>query len=88
MQIYFHVSSNTCTFTSTRVNQHVFLQVEFPEARIYEETLQVLLYENRDKGPNMELMQATKGHNASTPGYHSDEEGEERLERMERLRRK
>ncbi len=64
------------------------LQVEFPEARIYEETLNVLLYEHRDK-PDMELMQATKGHPTTSHGYHSDEDTEERLEsRMERLRRK
>ncbi len=33
-------------------------KVEFPEARIYEETLNCLLYENRN-GPDQELMQAT-----------------------------
>uniref|UniRef100_A0A1A9VT55 BTB domain-containing protein n=2 Tax=Glossina TaxID=44049 RepID=A0A1A9VT55_GLOAU len=33
-------------------------KVEFPEARIYEETLQVLLYENRN-APDQELLQAT-----------------------------
>ena len=32
--------------------------MEFPEARIYEETLNCLLYENRN-GPDQELMQAT-----------------------------
>ena len=31
-------------------------KVEFPEARIYEETLNCLLYENRT-GPDQELMQ-------------------------------
>jgi len=64
-------------------------KVEFPEARIYEETLNVLLYENRgNAGPDVELMQATKGKTGAAAGYHSDDEGEERLERMERLRRK
>nr|CAG4638568.1 EOG090X090D [Cyclestheria hislopi] len=33
-------------------------KVEFPEARIYEETLNILLYENRP-GPDADLMQAT-----------------------------
>jgi BTB/POZ domain-containing adapter for CUL3-mediated RhoA degradation protein len=32
--------------------------VEFPEARIYEESLNILLYENPN-GPDQELMQAT-----------------------------
>ncbi|XP_013420735.1 BTB/POZ domain-containing adapter for CUL3-mediated RhoA degradation protein 3 [Lingula anatina] len=67
-------------------------KVEFPEARIYEETLNVLLYENRDKGPDAELMQATRGHTvgATVAGYHSDDEEErERIERgVDRLRRK
>lgn len=38
----------------------VVVQVEFPEARIYEETLNVLLYENRDSRPDDELMKRTK----------------------------
>jgi len=37
-------------------------QVEFPEARIYEETLNILLYENRDSRPDTELMLATMNH--------------------------
>ena len=32
--------------------------MEFPEARIYEETLNILLYEHRP-GPDADLMQAT-----------------------------
>ena len=45
-------------------------QVEFPEARIYEETLNCLLYENRT-GPDQELMQATS---QTRPSYPSDDE--------------
>ena len=54
------------------------MQVEFPEARIYEETLNVLLYENRDR-PDAELMQATRSRPSA--GHCSDEEGEEREKR-------
>ena len=39
-------------------NHSTVFQVEFPEARIYEETLNCLLYENRT-GPDQDLMQAT-----------------------------
>jgi len=52
-------------------------KVEFPEARIYEETLNVLLYETRS-GPDAELMQATALRGASAAANHqaytSDEE--------------
>ena len=47
-------------------------KVEFPEARIYEETLNCLLYENRN-GPDQELMQATSTRATS---YKSDDEEE------------
>ncbi|XP_017837847.1 BTB/POZ domain-containing adapter for CUL3-mediated RhoA degradation protein 3 [Drosophila busckii] len=56
-------------------------KVEFPEARIYEETLQVLLYENRN-APDQELLQATSSVRAggasgsSMHQYTSDEEEE------------
>ncbi|KDR15475.1 BTB/POZ domain-containing adapter for CUL3-mediated RhoA degradation protein 3 [Zootermopsis nevadensis] len=52
-------------------------KVEFPEARIYEETLNILLYENRT-GPDQELMQATSSRGAVTgmSSYTSDEEEE------------
>lgn len=51
-------------------------QVEFPEARIYEETLNILLYENRN-GPDMELMQATSTRGAvGSKSYGSDDEDE------------
>ncbi|XP_044732807.1 BTB/POZ domain-containing adapter for CUL3-mediated RhoA degradation protein 3 [Chrysoperla carnea] len=60
-------------------------KVEFPEARIYEETLNILLYENRN-GPDQELMQATSSRGAVTgmSSYTSDEE--EERSGLERLR--
>ncbi|XP_015428533.1 PREDICTED: BTB/POZ domain-containing adapter for CUL3-mediated RhoA degradation protein 3-like [Dufourea novaeangliae] len=54
-------------------------KVEFPETRIYEETLNILLYENRN-GPDQELMQATSSCDtgSSAPPCTSDEEEGER----------
>eukprot|EP00092_Neocalanus_flemingeri_P033652 GFUD01036583.1.p1 GENE.GFUD01036583.1~~GFUD01036583.1.p1 ORF type:complete len:327 (-),score=88.35 GFUD01036583.1:1003-1983(-) len=49
-------------------------KVEFPEARIYEETLNNLLYENRT-GPDQDLMQATSARGA-VASYTSDDEDE------------
>ncbi|XP_031629883.1 BTB/POZ domain-containing adapter for CUL3-mediated RhoA degradation protein 3 [Contarinia nasturtii] len=59
-------------------------KVEFPEARIYEETLQVLLYEDRN-APDQELLKATSSYKQVGGGavavggistYTSDEEEE------------
>lgn len=55
-------------------------KVEFPEARIYEETLQVLLYEDRN-APDPELLQATSSYKqvgavGGISTYTSDEEEE------------
>lgn len=52
-------------------------KVEFPEARIYEETLNILLYESRTE-PDQELMKATSTRGAVTgvSSYTSDEEEE------------
>ncbi|XP_026473783.1 BTB/POZ domain-containing adapter for CUL3-mediated RhoA degradation protein 3 [Ctenocephalides felis] len=50
-------------------------KVEFPEARIYEETLNILLYESRN-APDQELMQATSMRGAGLSSYTSDEEEE------------
>lgn len=47
-------------------------KVEFPEARIYEETLNCLLYENRN-APDQELMQATSLR-VQVASYTSDDE--------------
>lgn len=52
-------------------------KVEFPEARIYEETLNILLYENRN-GPDMELMQATSTRGTVAMAYTSDDEEDRR----------
>merc|ERR1719474_2122274 len=51
-------------------------KVEFPEARIYEETLNCLLYENRT-GPDQDLMQATSARGA-VASYTSDDEEDRR----------
>lgn len=48
-------------------------KVEFPEARIYEETLHTLLYENR-QNPDAELLQATSTIRSGALSYTSDEE--------------
>lgn len=55
-------------------------KVDFPEARIYEETLNILLYENRDE-PDLELIQATSSRvgavgTSSRSSHASDEEEE------------
>uniref|UniRef100_A0A8C1FND8 Uncharacterized protein n=1 Tax=Cyprinus carpio TaxID=7962 RepID=A0A8C1FND8_CYPCA len=59
-------------------------KVEFPEARIYEETLNILLYESQDgRGPDNALLEATGG--AAGRSHHIDED--EERERIERVRR-
>jgi len=52
--------------------------VEFPEARIYEETLNILLYENRDLRPDPELMSKTK---PNPRREDSDDDLDEKVER-------
>jgi hypothetical protein len=59
-------------------------QVEFPEAKIYEETLNALLYENRDTRPDAALMQATRGYTVGVNGYHSDDDVEDKVDRLRR----
>ena len=62
-------------------------QIEFPEAKIYEEALNCLLYENRHARPDAELIQLTRGFGpqaGATGGYQSDEEIEEMLDRRVR----
>ena len=52
-------------------------KVEFPEARIYEETLNALLYENRGSGsnvPDAELLHATRGAVGARVIHDSEEE--------------
>ncbi|XP_063066785.1 BTB/POZ domain-containing adapter for CUL3-mediated RhoA degradation protein 3-like [Engraulis encrasicolus] len=59
-------------------------KVEFPEARIFEETLNILLYESQDgRGPDNALLEATGG--AAGRSSHLDED--EERERIERIRR-
>ncbi|XP_015671278.1 BTB/POZ domain-containing adapter for CUL3-mediated RhoA degradation protein 3 isoform X3 [Protobothrops mucrosquamatus] len=59
-------------------------KVEFPEARIYEETLNILLYEAQDgRGPDNALLEATGG--AAGRSHHLEED--EERERIERVRR-
>uniref|UniRef100_A0A8C7T2J5 BTB domain-containing protein n=1 Tax=Oncorhynchus mykiss TaxID=8022 RepID=A0A8C7T2J5_ONCMY len=59
-------------------------KVEFPEARIYEETLNILLYESQDgRGPDNALLEATGG--AAGRSHHLDEDEEREL--IERVRR-
>ncbi|XP_023377671.1 BTB/POZ domain-containing adapter for CUL3-mediated RhoA degradation protein 3 isoform X4 [Pteropus vampyrus] len=61
-------------------------KVEFPEARIYEETLNILLYEAQDgRGPDNALLEATGG--AAGRSHHLDEDEERERERIERVRR-
>ena len=48
------------------VRQRKNTKVEFPEARIYEETLNCLLYENRT-GPDQDLMQVLDFSNPQVP---------------------
>lgn len=53
-------------------------KVEYPEARIYEETLNIILYENKH-APDQELVQATSTTRGAINGlssYTSDEEEE------------
>jgi BTB/POZ domain-containing adapter for CUL3-mediated RhoA degradation protein len=56
-------------------------KVEFPEARIYEETLHTLLYENR-QNPDAELLQATSTVRSGAINYTSDEEDASGLARL------
>lgn len=56
--------------------------MEFPEARIYEETLNILLYESHDgRGPDNALLEATGG----AAGRSHRDEDEERIERVRRI---
>lgn len=54
-------------------------QVEFPEARIYEETLNILLYENREL--DQELMSKT---DKKPRPLDSDDDLDEKVEKSDR----
>uniref|UniRef100_A0AAJ7SLG0 BTB/POZ domain-containing adapter for CUL3-mediated RhoA degradation protein 3-like n=1 Tax=Petromyzon marinus TaxID=7757 RepID=A0AAJ7SLG0_PETMA len=64
-------------------------KVEFPEARIYEETLNILLYEARDgrHGPDNALLEATGGAagrpNADAAAPDDDEEQQQQQQQLE-----
>uniref|UniRef100_A0A2R9A841 BTB/POZ domain-containing protein KCTD7 n=1 Tax=Pan paniscus TaxID=9597 RepID=A0A2R9A841_PANPA len=61
-------------------------KVEFPNARIYEETLNILLYEAQDgRAPDNALLEATG--RAAGRSHHLDEDEERERERIERVRR-
>uniref|UniRef100_A0A2I3T2V3 BTB/POZ domain-containing protein KCTD7 n=1 Tax=Pan troglodytes TaxID=9598 RepID=A0A2I3T2V3_PANTR len=61
-------------------------KVEFPKARIYEETLNILLYEAQDgRGPDNALLEATG--RAAGRSHHLDKDEERERERIERVRR-
>lgn len=59
-----------------------FLQVEFPEARIFEETLNILIYET-PRGPDPALLEATGG----AAGGGGASRGEDEDNREHRVRR-
>lgn len=76
--------SEVCCTSIVYATDKKHTKVECPEARIYEETLNILLYESR-QAPDQELMQATsRGPVSGMSSYTSDEE-EERTG-LERLR--
>lgn len=65
---------------------HLFqTQVEFPEARIYEETLNTLLYETTL--PDNSLLEATRRSYTNCGSHSEEEEGPGGAELRERVRR-
>ncbi|WAR03336.1 BACD3-like protein [Mya arenaria] len=73
--------AEVCCTSIVYGEQKKHTKVEFPEAKIFEEALNCLLYENRHSRPDLELMEATRmGSGASAS--QSDEEIEEMLDRM------
>lgn len=71
--------AEVCCTSIVYGEQKKHTKVEFPEAKIYEEALNCLLYENRHSRPDAELMKATRGFGTNTgaTGYQSDEDVEE-----------
>ncbi|XP_038615150.1 BTB/POZ domain-containing adapter for CUL3-mediated RhoA degradation protein 2 [Tachyglossus aculeatus] len=59
-------------------------KVEFPEARIYEETLNVLLYET-PRVPDNSLLEATSRSRSQAAGASEDDEASELRERVRRI---
>ncbi|KAL0124956.1 hypothetical protein PUN28_006669 [Cardiocondyla obscurior] len=66
--------AEVCCHSIVYTTDRKHTKVEFPEARIYEETLNILLYEHRI-GPDQELMQATSSRGV-VPCTSDEEEGE------------
>ncbi|CAH1154148.1 unnamed protein product [Phaedon cochleariae] len=77
--------SEVCCTSIVYAPHKVYTKVDCPEARIYEEALNILLYESRN-APDQELMQATstRGAVSGMSTYTSDEE--EERSGIERLR--
>lgn len=79
--------SEVCCTSIVYATDKKHTKVECPEARIFEDTLNILLYESRN-APDKELMEATIGNREPSGGaassYTSDEEDEARAK--ERLR--
>ena len=71
-----------CTLFGMKPHAVFSSQVEFPEARIYEETLNVLLYET-PRVPDNSLLEATSRNRSQA----SPSEDEETLELRDRVRR-
>lgn len=72
--------SGTNSFSSPCVSP---FQVEFPEARIYEETLNVLLYET-PRVPDNSLLEATS-RSRSQANQNEDDDGFELRDRVRRI---
>lgn len=74
-------------YSKERVCIRLFLpQVEFPEARIYEETLNTLLYETMPL-PDNSLLEATRRSYTNCGSHSEEEEGPGGAELRERVRR-
>lgn len=74
---------NCCSNFQSFIIFFFFFQVEFPEARIYEETLNILLYET-PRVPDNSLLEATS-QNPSQASRGEDEDGN--YEPRDRVRR-
>lgn len=78
-----HTPAVTRTFPSAALVLLSPFQVEFPEARIYEETLNVLLYET-PRVPDNSLLEATS-RSRSQASQSEDDDGFELRDRVRRI---
>nr|XP_060142424.1 BTB/POZ domain-containing adapter for CUL3-mediated RhoA degradation protein 3-like [Globicephala melas] len=70
-----HKIAEVCCTSIVYTTEKKQTKVEFPEARIYEETLNILLYEAQDdRGPDSVLLEATGG--VAGCSHHLDEDDE------------